>query len=112
MAGKFQIFKDNAGEFRFRLKAGNHENIGASEGYKAKSGAENGIKSVKKNAPSDERYETFEGKDGKFYFHLKAANHEIILRSQGYSDKGGAKAGIDAVKRAAPDAETEDLTKI
>ncbi|MCB2092090.1 MAG: YegP family protein [Alphaproteobacteria bacterium] len=112
MAGKFQIFKDNAGEFRFRLKAGNHENIGASEGYKAKSGAENGIKSVKKNAPSDERYETFEGKDGKFYFHLKAANHEIILSSQGYSDKGGAKAGIDAVKRAAPDAETEDLTKI
>ncbi len=31
--------------------AGNGEIIGASEGYKAKSGATNGSESVKKNAP-------------------------------------------------------------
>lgn len=110
MAGKFELYKDKANEFRFRLKAGNHENIGASEGYASKSGAQNGIASVIKNAPLDERYEIFEGKNGKSYFRLKAGNHEVILASQGYADESGAKAGIDAVKRAAADATTDDQT--
>jgi uncharacterized protein YegP (UPF0339 family) len=35
MAGKFECYKDKAGEFRFRLKAGNGENILSSEGYNA-----------------------------------------------------------------------------
>ena len=48
---KFEIYTDKAGEFRFRLKAKNGEIIATSEGYKAKSGCENGIASVKKNAP-------------------------------------------------------------
>ena len=46
---KFEIFKDKAGEFRFRLKAANGEIIAASEGYKAKLGCLNGIESVKNN---------------------------------------------------------------
>ena len=37
---------------RWRLKARNGENIDRSEGYKAKSGAQNGIASVGKNAPT------------------------------------------------------------
>lgn len=48
MAGKFEIYKDKAGEFRFRLKASNGQSILASEGYKAISGCTNGIESVKK----------------------------------------------------------------
>lgn len=48
---KFEIYNDKAGEFRFRLKAGNGEIIAASEGYKAKDSCKNGIESVKKNAP-------------------------------------------------------------
>jgi uncharacterized protein len=51
MAGKFEIYKDKAGEFRFRLKAGNGEVIAVSEGYKSEQGARDGIESVKKNAP-------------------------------------------------------------
>ena len=110
MAGKFEVYKDKAGEFRFRLKAGNGENVGASEGYSAKASAENGIKSVMKNAALDERYDIFEGKNEKWYFNLKAGNHEVILSSQGYADKSGATAGAGAVKRAAEDAKIEDLT--
>lgn len=49
MAGKFEIYKDKAGEYRFRLKAGNGEKLLASEGYKSKKGAKNGIASVQKN---------------------------------------------------------------
>jgi uncharacterized protein YegP (UPF0339 family) len=51
MAGKFELFKDHAGEFRFHLKAANGEIIASSEGYKSKAAAENGIKSVQGNAP-------------------------------------------------------------
>jgi uncharacterized protein len=50
MAGKFEIWQDKAGEYRFHLKAGNGEVIATSEGYTTKASAENGIESVKKNA--------------------------------------------------------------
>ena len=48
---KFEVYTDKAGEFRFRLKARNGENIGRGEGYKAKASALNGIASIGKNAP-------------------------------------------------------------
>ena len=47
---KFEIFKDKAGEFRFRLKATNGQVIATSEGYKTLASCENGVESVKKNA--------------------------------------------------------------
>ncbi|MBU2966362.1 YegP family protein [Amphritea sp. 2_MG-2023] len=105
MAAKFEIYEDKAGEFRFRLKAGNGENIGASEGYKAKASAKNGVESVRKNSVLPERFTVFEGKSGKWYFNLKAGNHEIIMTSQGYTTEAGAKSGTEAVTRAAPEAE-------
>ncbi len=51
---KFEIYNDKAGEFRFRLKARNGEIIAVSEGYTTKDACENGIESVKKNAPEAE----------------------------------------------------------
>ena len=51
---KFEIYADNAGEFRFRLKAKNGECIATSEGYKSKSACLNGIESVRENAPDAE----------------------------------------------------------
>lgn len=50
MSGKFEVYKDKAGEFRFRLKAGNGEIIAVGEGYKTHAAALSGIESVKKNA--------------------------------------------------------------
>jgi uncharacterized protein YegP (UPF0339 family) len=52
MAGKFELYKDAAGGFRFRLKAANGEIIATSESYASKPGAQNGIASVKTNADS------------------------------------------------------------
>ncbi|MEG1548009.1 MAG: YegP family protein [Clostridia bacterium] len=49
---KFEIYKDKADEFRFRLKARNGEPILASEGYKAKASCKNGVESVINNADS------------------------------------------------------------
>lgn len=48
---KFEVYKDKAGEFRFRLKATNGQIIAVGEGYKALASCLNGIESVKKNAP-------------------------------------------------------------
>ena len=54
MAGKFELYTDKAGEYRFRLKAGNGETIAVSEGYSSKSAALNGIDSVRRNAADAE----------------------------------------------------------
>ncbi|PQA86629.1 YegP family protein [Hyphococcus luteus] len=110
MAGKFELYKDGAGEFRFRLKAGNGENILASEGYENKSGAENGIASVKKNAPEDGNYERKTSSNDKHFFNLKAANHQVIGTSQMYASADGMENGIASVKANAPDAEIDDQT--
>lgn len=53
MAGKFEVYKDKSGGYRFRLKAGNGETIASSESYKTKASAMNGVESVKKNAGAD-----------------------------------------------------------
>lgn len=42
---------DKAGHPRFNLKAANHEIIGTIEGYNSESARDNGIESVKNNAP-------------------------------------------------------------
>jgi uncharacterized protein YegP (UPF0339 family) len=47
---KFEIDKDVAGEFRFKLVATNGECIAVSQGYNAKESALKGIESVKQNA--------------------------------------------------------------
>ncbi len=54
MAGKFELYTDKSGEYRFRLKAGNGEVIAISEGYSSKSAALNGIDSVRRNAADAE----------------------------------------------------------
>ena len=54
MAGKWELYTDNGGEYRFRLKASNGQVIAlASEGYTTKAAALNGIESIRKNAGSD-----------------------------------------------------------
>lgn len=50
--GKFEIFRDVSGKYRFRLKAPNNEIIAASEAYETKEACKNGIAAVKKYAPT------------------------------------------------------------
>lgn len=110
MSGKFEIYTDKAGEFRFRLKASNGQNILASEGYKSKSSCKNGVDSVKKNAADDARYERKETKAGKYAFNLKSGNHQVIGTSQSYTTVDSRDNGIASVKSSAPDATVEDIS--
>lgn len=49
------------------------------------------------------RFNLFTGKGDKFYFNLTAANGQVILSSQGYANKAGAKNGIASVKKNSGD---------
>ena len=50
MKGKFEIYTDKSGEYRFRLKASNGQVIATGQGYKSKDACMNGIDSIKKHA--------------------------------------------------------------
>jgi uncharacterized protein YegP (UPF0339 family) len=54
------------------------------------------------------KFEISKDHAGKFGFHLKAPNGEIIAASQGYETKASAEKGIEAVKTHAPGAAVED----
>lgn len=105
----FEIYQDKAGEYRFRLKTKNGQNILASEGYKQKASCENGIESVRKNSQDDSKYELKEGASGKWHFNLKATNGQVIGTSQSYETESGAKNGIASVKTNAADAEIKEV---
>jgi uncharacterized protein YegP (UPF0339 family) len=57
------------------------------------------------------KFEISKDKSGKFRFHLKAANGEIVAASQAYDTKAGAEKGIESVKTNASAAKVVDLTE-
>ncbi len=122
MKPKYQVYKDAAGKFRFRLIAANNKIVGVSEAYESKAGCMNGVKSVQANCESkiDDRtlgaeelphpkYQIFTDAASKFRFNLSAPNGEIIAASEAYESKQGCMNGIEAVQKTC-DAEIEDLT--
>jgi len=108
---KFTIFTGKDRQFYFRLVARNGEPILASEGYTAKSGCENGIESVKKNAVKDEQYKRLTASNGEYYFILVAVNGEVIGKSETYKTVPGRDNGIGAVKSTAPNAPVEGMNE-
>lgn len=50
MAGKFEVYEDKAGKFRFRLKAGNGEIVASGEAYETKAAAKEGCAAVQRAA--------------------------------------------------------------
>ena len=109
MSGKYEIKRAKNGEYYFNLKAGNGEIILTSETYKAKASAKNGIESVKKNSPLEAQYEKKSSAEGKFTFVLKAANHEVIGRSETHESERSRDNGIKSVRANGPSAEVVDL---
>ena len=110
MAGIFELKSTEAGKFLFNLKAGNGEIILTSQQYEAKASAENGIDSVRRNAPLDERFERKTSKADEPFFVLTAANRQTIGQSEMYSSTSAMENGIASVKKNAPEAKLKDLT--
>ncbi|MGE0484573.1 MAG: YegP family protein [Gammaproteobacteria bacterium] len=109
MAGWFELGKSADGQFRFVLKAGNAETILTSELYKTRAAAENGIASVQKNCADEARYELKEASNGKFFFNLKAANHQVIGSSQMYGTVAARDNGVASVRTNGVSTTVKDL---
>ena len=81
----------------FNLKAGNHEVILTSEIYESKAAALNGIASVRKNGTDAASYEKKVSTAGEPFFVLKAANTQVIGKSEMYSSESARDNGIASV---------------
>lgn len=101
---KFEVYSGKGEDFRFRLVAGNGQNILASQGYSTKAACLNGIASVKTNSQDDSKYERLKSSSDQDYFNLKASNGQVIGTSQMYASASGMENGIASVKTNAPDA--------
>lgn len=101
MAGKFEIYADKAGEFRFRLKASNGQIVLSSEGYKSKASAMKGAESVQTNCEDEGNYDRTTTGGGQFRFNLKAKNRQVIGTSQSYASEATRDKGIASVSLAA-----------
>jgi uncharacterized protein YegP (UPF0339 family) len=121
---KFQVYKDTAGKYRFRLRADNNKIIAVGEAYETYASCMNGIKSIQRNssAPvedttiegqrfSNPKFQIYKDNAGTFRFHLNARNGEIIAdSSEGYETKAACLNGIAVVEQSG-NAEIKDLTK-
>ena len=120
--GKFVIRNVSSG-IKFDLKATNGQVIATSEVYESKSACENGIESVRKNAPiasfedqtaegfevaTNPKFEMYQDKAGEFRFRLKARNGQIIATSEGYTTKNACENGVESVRKNAPEAAVEE----
>lgn len=74
----FQLFKDEADEFRFRIRGKNNKILLRSEGYTSETGRETGMASVIHNGINLMNYHLKKSVDDKFYYNLVAKNGEII----------------------------------
>lgn len=110
MAEKFEVYTDAKGEFRFRLKAANGQTILTGEGYKARESCDNGIESVRKNSADPSRFERKESANGKHFFVLKAANHQVIGQSQMYASADAMETGISSVTNCGSTQNCDDMT--
>ena len=58
MAGKFEVYTDKSGKFRFRLKASNGQVVATGEAYETKAASRNGCEAVQRAADGAEIVET------------------------------------------------------
>jgi uncharacterized protein YegP (UPF0339 family) len=108
---KFELYKDKAGEFRWRLKEGDTTLATGGQGYKAKADAKNGIASVQKSATDDKmKYEVYEDDKKDHRWRLKASNGQVIASSSGsYKTEAEAEKAVATVKGGVAKAEIVEI---
>lgn len=99
MKGYYELKSTVSGKPMFNLRAGNHEIILTSETYETKQAALDGIASVRVNGMKSEAFERKVAADGQMFFVLKAANGQIIGKSELYTTDAARDHGIVSVKR-------------
>jgi len=98
MSGYYELKTMANGNYMFVLKAGNHQVILTSQGYKEKRSALAGIESVRRNGSVDARYERKTSAGGSPFFALTASNGQTIGASEMYSSVAAMENGIQSCK--------------
>lgn len=118
------VQEEHDGQWYVILRAGNNQEIGRSCPYASEAAANEGkalaLKAASarsseavvdnyldcdtyKNAPKSEKYEGFNtwhnADDNAYYFALRAANGEVLLRSEAYTTESARDNGIESVNR-------------
>ena len=122
MAAKYQVYKDVAGKYRFRLKTDMDKIVVVSEAYEQHASALNGVQSIQNNCTvgiedltvegpriNFPKYQVFKDIATEFRFRLTASNGQIIGASEAYETKESVLNGIKSMQ-ASCGAEIEDLT--
>jgi uncharacterized protein YegP (UPF0339 family) len=95
----FEIYKDKAGEYRWRLKTADGDILAVPEdAYKNLSGAKQAVESIQKNvAKLKVEYTVDKGKKHRWEF--KASNGRVMARaSGGYKTKAEAEKVVESLK--------------
>ncbi|HEY3336685.1 MAG TPA: 50S ribosomal protein L21 [Candidatus Limnocylindrales bacterium] len=121
----FEIYEDNGGEWRWRLRASNGELVAISEeGFASRAGVIRTLDVVRRNVAEAEDhaeaqvaedgsevkggkgFEIYEDTSGSWRWRLRAGNGELVaISEQGFSSKSGVVKGLDVVRRNAAAAE-------
>jgi len=104
-ASHFRVLEAADGEWYFDLVAGNGQIVATSELYVSEYNANRAVSAVVSlvtaanvaAAAPEAKFQVFRGFDGLYYFHLRAANGEIVLQSQAYTRRASAVAGTQSV---------------
>ncbi len=102
MLGYYALGKGKTGKFTFNLKSANHQVILTSEAYESHLAAVEGIASVQANAADDAHFDRKLAKNGENYFVLKAANGQVVGKSEMYGSAAAMEKGIASVKANGP----------
>ncbi len=109
----FELYEDNRGEYRWRLRHDNGNVIADSgEGYSSKSGAKDAIERAREYGPDADvldleaaAFEIYEDEGEEWRWRLRHRNGNILADSgEGYSSRSAATDAVDGVKRNAPGA--------
>jgi len=115
MCAAFELYEDQAGEWRWRLTSGEDIIADSGEGYSSKSGARAAIERVQADAPEASvldvgtpHFEVYEDQAGEWRWRMVAGNGRVVADSgEGYSSKSGARRAVRNVQSDAGDATIE-----
>jgi uncharacterized protein YegP (UPF0339 family) len=115
--GTFELFEDNAGEFRWRLRHDNGNVLADSgEGYVSKSNVRRAVKSVRAHVPGAAylrvdpvAFEVYADRAGRYRWRLLHRNGEILGDSgEGYDTRAAARRAAAEVQELADAASAGD----
>lgn len=93
MAGKFELYQDKSGNWRFRLKAGNGQVIAVGEAYESKTAVMNGIESIRSNAAAAQLVDMSDGTESAAKPSAMAASR---AKSSGMAASAAKPSGMAA----------------